>query len=638
MSITNLMSSGHTFEAHEYELKTKYLLLNSMFVIISILLPILGTLRYFTNYPIQGIINYSGALFAIAGIYILRKLQKGNYKTLTYVLFILFSFLLIYSYYNNSLMFNIDAWFIVLGLPVFLIFGFYPAINLSIVFMLTISVINYYFIQSDLQNLIYSFVPIFVSIWFIHIYETRLQHYVNLLKTSNHSLEETVHQRTKVLEDQRNILDHQAHYDALTNLPNRIKFQKEIQEVMYQARKTKNNFALLFIDLDQFKKINDSYGHDIGDQVIRIAASRIKKAMHKNNKLARLGGDEFTILVEAYKYTKDLEYLAQKVIQSIQEPIIIGNTTMFISCSIGVSLYPDDTILYQDMIKYADTAMYKAKELKRGQYTFYSSDMTDMAFEKVLLETSMRFALEKEDFILHFQPQVNGQTEEIIGLEALIRWNHETMGLIPPSKFIPLAEETGLIIALDQWVMKKGMVQMKKWYDLGLNPKRLSLNLSMKQLQEKDFIFIIKKTLYETKCRPEWIEFEITESHIMHNVIEVIETLEEIKNLGIGIAIDDFGTGYSSLAYLKKLPIDKLKIDRSFIIDIPDNKEDAAITNAIIGIAKSLDLMVIAEGVETQRQSTYLMQCGCRYIQGHYYHKAIPAHEIEQLLYKNQCI
>ena len=633
MSIQNLFSGGHAFHPYEHELKTKYLLLNSMFFIMSMLLLVLGTLRYYTNYPIQSSINFLAALLTILGIYLLRKLPKGNYKVLAYSLFIVFSSLLIYSYYNNPLMFNIDAWFMVLGLPMFLIFGFYITISLSILFMLTMSVINYYFIQSDLQNLVYGFVPIFVSIWFIHIYEARLQHYVNLLKRSNQTLEETVKKRTKVLEDQRNILNHQAHYDALTNLPNRVMFQKEIQEVMNHARKTKNNFALLFIDLDQFKKINDSYGHDTGDQVIRIAATRIKKAIQKNDRLARLGGDEFTILVEGYTYTKDLEYYAQKIIDTIQEPIIIGNTTMFISCSIGISLYPDDTTSYQDMIKYADTAMYKAKELKRGQYTFYSSDMTEIAFEKVLLETSMRFALEEEDFLLYYQPQINGETNELIGMEALVRWKHETMGLISPSKFIPMAEDTGLIIALDQWVMKTGMRQMKAWYDMGLNPKRLSLNLSMKQLQEKNLITVIEETLQETGCKAEWIEFEITESHIMHNVTEVIAILQQIKDLGMSISIDDFGTGYSSLAYLKRLPIDKLKIDRSFIIDIPDNKEDAAITNAIIGIANSLGLNVIAEGVETERQNTYLLQCGCKYIQGHFYHKPMPSQQLESLLH-----
>ena len=501
MFFKNLLTSGHTFKENEHELKTKYILLNSMLVMMILLLPFLGILRFFTNYPIQSIINISGALLAAVAIYGFRRLGKGNYRILAYVMFVIFSALLVYAYYNNPLMFNINAWFIVLVLPIFLVFGFYTAICLAILFMMTIAVIDVYFIQSDVQNLVYGFVPILVSVWFMHIYEALLEHYVKLLKHSNNTLEATVKKRTAILEDQRNVLDYQAHYDPLTELPNRIKFQKDIKDVMHNARKYKNNFALLFIDLDQFKKINDSYGHDVGDQVLRTLASRIRKSIDTEYKLSRLGGDEFTILVEEYPYKKDLEYLAQKVIDTIQEPIIIDKTTMFISCSIGISLYPDDTSSYQDMIKYADTAMYKAKELKQGHYTFYSSDMTEVAFEKVLLETSMRFALEKEDYILHYQPQINGETQEIIGMEALIRWNHKSMGLIPPSKFIPMAEETGLIIALDKWVMKTGMIQMKAWYDSGLNPGRLSFNLSMKLLQEKSLISIIEKTLKETGCK-----------------------------------------------------------------------------------------------------------------------------------------
>jgi len=625
MFFSNLLTSGHTFKENEHALKTKYILLNSMLIMMIILLPILGILRFYTNYPVQSMINILGTVLATLTIYGFRLLKKGNYKILAYVMFIVFSSLLVYAYYNNPLMFNINAWFIVLVLPIYLVFGFYTAICLSLLFMISVAVINFYFIQSDMQNLVYGFMPIFVSVWFMHIYEALLQHYVKLLKHSNNTLEDTVKKRTSVL-------DYQAHYDALTDLPNRIKFQKEIQGIMNNARKQQSNFALFFIDLDQFKKINDSYGHDTGDQVIRITSSRIKKIMQNHHILSRIGGDEFTILIEGYRYSKDLEFIAQKIIDTIQEPIIIDNTTMFISCSIGISLYPDDTISYQDMVKYADTAMYQAKELKRGHYKFYSSDMTEVAFEKVLLETSMRLAIEKEDFILYYQPQVNGKTQKLIGMEALIRWNHESMGLITPAKFIPIAEETGLIITLDLWMMKTGMLQIKNWYNMGLNPGTLSLNLSMKLLQEKDFISIITQLLIETGCKAKWIEFEITESHIMHNVLEVIDTLQKMKELGFSIAIDDFGTGYSSLSYLKKLPIDKLKIDRSFIIDIPYNKEDAAITNAIIAIAQSLDLMVIAEGVETERQKSYLVECGCHYIQGYYFYKPMHKSKLEMLL------
>jgi len=305
---------------------------------------------------------------------------------------------------------------------------------------------------------------------------------------------------------------------------------------------------------------------------------------------------------------------------------------MFVSCSIGISIYKKSSGDCQDFIKYADTAMYRAKENGRTNYQFYSSDMTEMAFERVFMETSMRFALDKDEFLVYYQPQVDSQSNKIIGMEALVRWNHTTMGLISPAAFIPLAEETGLILALDQWVMKTGMNQMREWYKMGYKPGRLSLNLSVKQLQHKDFISVVKNMLNETGCKAEWIEFEITESHIMHNVLEAIDTLNRIKELGISIAIDDFGTGYSSLSYLKKLPVDKLKIDRSFIIDIPDNKEDAAITNAIIAVAESLSLMVVAEGVETERQKSYLQECGCQNIQGFFYYKPMPVEKMEDVL------
>jgi diguanylate cyclase (GGDEF)-like protein len=411
-----------------------------------------------------------------------------------------------------------------------------------------------------------------------------------------------------------------------------VKLQKEVQKMIDFNKHTKINSAILFIDLDHFKNINDSFGHDTGDNVLKITASRIRGCIRKDDFLARFGGDEFVVFVNSYDSKHDLERISENIIACISKPILIDNKTMFVSCSIGISVYKESSRNYQDFIKYADTAMYKAKENGRSNYRFYSSDMTEVAFERVLMETSLRFALDKEEFLVYYQPQMDGKTNKIIGMEALVRWNHSTMGLVSPAAFIPLAEETGLIVALDQWVMKTGMKQIREWYEMGYKPGRLSLNLSVKQLQHKDFITVVKNMLHETGCKVEWIEFEITESHIMHNVLEAIDTLNRIKELGISIAIDDFGTGYSSLSYLKKLPVDKLKIDRSFIIDIPDNKEDAAITNAIIAIAKSLNLMVIAEGVETQKQKKYLISCGCRYIQGYLFYKPMPKAQMQEVL------
>lgn len=486
----------------------------------------------------------------------------------------------------------------------------------------------------------YGYVPLFLSVIFLHIYEYRFYQFTQLLTKTNNTLEQKVKEktleRTQVLENQKKQLDYQAHHDYLTELPNRVKFQKETEKNIDINKHNNVKSAILFIDLDHFKNINDSFGHVVGDNVLRITANRIRKCIRKGDFLARFGGDEFVVYINGFDENNELEKIAQHIIECISKPILADNKTMFVACSIGISVYKEHPRNYQDFIKYADTAMYKAKEAGRNNYQFYTSDMTDGAFERVLMETSMRFALEKEEFVVYYQPQIDGKTDNTIGMEALSRWNHADMGLISPATFIPLAEETGLIIALDQWVMKTSMKQMKQWYDKGYNLGRLSLNLSVKQLQHKDFITVVKNMLHETKCKAEWIEFEITESHIVNNVLEAIDTLNHIKSLGISIAIDDFGTGYSSLSYLKKLPVDKLKIDRSFIIDIPDNKEDAAITNAIIAIAKSLNLIVIAEGVETKKQKKYLLECGCRFIQGYFYYKPMIEEEMEKILNKNK--
>ena len=634
--LKNILNSGFVFTDNEYELKTKYILLNSMMFLLAISLAIVGSFRLLTSYYTQGLIDFFATSVGIVLIFLLRKLKKGQYKPVAYFMALISAALIIVSYYTSNGVININTWFIALIIPIFFILGYRIAMIMALFFMIIIAMLNLNYIQTDVINTIYGYVPLFLSVVFLHIYEYRFYEFTKVLRDSNNNLEQKVKEktleRTQVLEEQKKNLDYQAHHDYLTALPNRVKFQKEIQNIIDNRTITNNNLAILFIDLDHFKNINDSFGHDIGDQVIKITASRIRQCIRKNNTLSRFGGDEFVVLIDDYHNKNDLEAIAENLIACISKPILIENMTMFVSCSIGISMHQDDIDSYHDLIKYADTAMYKAKEKGRNNYQFYTSDMTEVAFERVLMETSMRFALEKEEFVVHYQPQVDGRSNNIIGMEALVRWNHEKMGLLSPATFIPLAEETGLIVALDQWVMKTGMTQMREWYEAGLNPGRLSLNLSVKQLQQEDFIDIVKNILNETGCKAEWIELEITESHIMHNVIEAIDTLNSIKALGVSIAIDDFGTGYSSLSYLKKLPVDKLKVDRSFIMDIPDNKEDAAITNAIIDIAKNLNLEVIAEGVETKGQKEYLLQSGCHLIQGYLYYKPMPVKEMERVL------
>ena len=288
----------------------------------------------------------------------------------------------------------------------------------------------------------------------------------------------------------------------------------------------------------------------------------------------------------------------------------IDNNVLYVSSSIGISIYPDDGVSAQNLLKYADSAMYKAKDEGRNNFQYYNSTMTELALERVEMETSLRSALKNKEFVVYYQPQVNGITNKLIGMEALVRWQHPTMDLVSPAKFIPLAESTGLIVELDRYVMRTAMTQIVQWYKEGLNPGVLAMNLAVKQLQQKDFIPMLKELMQETNCKAEWIELEVTEGQIMTHPEDAVVKLKEISDLGIELAVDDFGTGYSSLAYLKRLPIDKLKIDQAFVRDLPDDEEDAGIAKAVIALAKSLNLKVIAEGVETKEQRDFLVENG----------------------------
>ncbi len=436
----------------------------------------------------------------------------------------------------------------------------------------------------------------------------------------------------KNLRLQRDALEYQAYHDTLTGLPNRLLFMDRLDQYINKAHRNKNKVAVLFIDMDRFKEINDSLGHSFGDEVIKEVAVRIEGQIRETDTIARFGGDEFIMICNGIDNPIDIIHIVQKVLRSMDDPIIIEDHIIYVTLSIGISIYPDDTEMANDLLKNADAAMYKAKNDGRNTYRFYTEDMTEKAFARIKLESSLRQAIENEEFMLYFQPQVNAKTNRITGMETLIRWEHSSMGLIPPNEFIPIAEDTGLIIPLGIWILKKCMQQIVKWYDDGLTPGVLAINLSMLQLQQHDFIPMLEKMLLETMCKPQWLEVEITESQVMKNPEHTILTLQKISNLGIKIAIDDFGTGYSSLSYLKRLPIDRLKIDQSFIREIPNDEEDMAISKAIIALAVSLNLDVIAEGVETREQEEFLMKNGCNHIQGYLYAKPMPANEVEKIL------
>jgi len=434
------------------------------------------------------------------------------------------------------------------------------------------------------------------------------------------------------LQEQRDKLDYLAHHDVLTNLPNRVLFYDRLEQAIVYANRNDKLFALLFLDLDQFKQINDSLGHDAGDIVLQEVAKRLSSTLRKEDTLSRLGGDEFTIILKDIKDSDDVALVCQKIIDVIKEPIVIENNALHISSSIGISIYKKDSTDAKELIKFADTAMYKAKEEGRDNFQFYSKEMTARAFERVIVENALRIGIENDEFIVYFQPQYNAYDDRLIGMEALVRWQHPEMGLVPPGKFIPVAEDSGLIIELDRIVMKKAMKQFASWYEAGLNPGVLALNLAMKQLAEKDFLDVLAKTMEELNFKPEWLELEITEGDIMTNPELSIAKLNKIHDAGIELAIDDFGTGYSSLSYLRRLPLDKLKIDQSFVRDVLESDDDAAIVQAIISLGKSLNMRLIAEGVEILQQKEFLMRYGCENIQGYFYSKPIPAQEVEKLL------
>ena len=434
------------------------------------------------------------------------------------------------------------------------------------------------------------------------------------------------------IERQQNELKHLAQHDTLTGLPNRLLFNDRLIQAMNKAQRSHTTMALFFIDLDRFKEINDSLGHEVGDLVLQEVTQRIIKSTRLDDKLARLGGDEFTVIIEGLDKGEDASYLAQKIVTILAQPISINGTKLYVTSSIGISLYPDDGDSASELLKYADSAMYKAKDEGRNNYQFYKREMTELALERIIMEASLRDAIKNEEFVVYYQPQVNAKENRLIGMEALVRWKHPTLGLIPPNKFIPLAEVTGLIVELDRYVMKTAMNQLSLWQKKGYKPGKLALNLAIKQLRQKDFVKMFTTLIQTTHCQAECLELEITESQIMTNPEAAIKSLKELSALNIELAIDDFGTGYSSLSYLKKLPINKLKIDQSFVKNLPYDDEDASIAKAVIALAQSLKLRLIAEGVETLEQKEFLVQNGCNNIQGYFYSKPIPADEFENLL------
>ena len=428
------------------------------------------------------------------------------------------------------------------------------------------------------------------------------------------------------------IISYQIHYDSLTGLPNRKYLYEYLREVLEKLEDEKQKFAVLFLDIDRFKLINDSLGHTIGDLLLKAVGDRLKTLLRQDDLLVRLGGDEFAIIAKVIDSTDAVVQIAESIIQALTLPFSCGGHQLHITTSVGGSIYPDHNTEVEGLIHNADMAMYRAKEEGRNCFKFYIPNMQEQSFQRLLMENNLRRALENEELETYYQPQIDVNTGKIVGLEVLLRWHHAALGSISPSEFIPLAEETGLIIPIGNWVLRHSCLQAIAWLDVGLPPIQISVNLSIKQLQHKDFLVSLKQILNETDFDPHYLELEITEGIMMDSIEEKIILLEQFHEMGIKLSIDDFGTGYSSLSYLKNLPIDTLKIDRTFIEYINHNQQDQAIVTSLINLSHSLNLIVIAEGAETSEQVDLLRSLGCDQVQGYFFYKALPAEQIEGLL------
>lgn len=423
-----------------------------------------------------------------------------------------------------------------------------------------------------------------------------------------------------------------ANYDALTGLPNRVLFIDRLSHSLRMAQRSSGLVGVLYLDLDNFKDVNDSLGHNAGDTLLRTVADRLTQAVRTSDTVARLAGDEFTLILTNLEHRDDAAVAARKILEQLSQPLEVAEQALQIRASVGISVFPVDGTDSEELLRNADMSMYLAKQTGGSHYEFYRSEIGEKKAERLELLKALRRALEQREFVLHYQPQVELATGHIVGVEALLRWQCPERGLVSPEQFIPLAEESGLVVPLGEWVLRKACAQARIWRDTGYPPLRVAVNFSACQFRQKNLVDLVKTVLDENELPPECLEVEITESTLMQDTTASLKTLQELRACGISISLDDFGTGYSSLSYLKRFPVDALKIDRSFVRDIPQDTDDVAINSAIIAMAAKLNIRVIAEGVETLEQLNFLRTEGCAMVQGYYLQRPASAQDLALIL------
>jgi diguanylate cyclase (GGDEF)-like protein len=426
-------------------------------------------------------------------------------------------------------------------------------------------------------------------------------------------------------------LRHQATHDELTGLANRALLQDRLEQSIHYANRSRRLVAVLLLDLDRFKVINDSLGHGFGDELLCSVARRLEQTIREADTVARMGGDEFAILLAEVADVEDVGLVARKILEQLTQPYLIEGREVTVTASLGISIYPQDGTDAQTLQRNADVAMYRAKE-EGNSFRFYTPEMNQRVMETLELEADLRRALDRGELLLHYQPKVNLTTGRIAGAEALLRWQHPLRGLVPPARFIPLAEETGLILPIGEWVLATACAQIRAWQDQGVAAVPVAVNLSARQFRRAVLGETIQRILRECRVAPRLLELELTESMIMQDSEAAAATMQQLKALGVTLALDDFGTGYSSLNYLRRFPVDCLKIDRSFISDVATDASAAAVATSIVAIAHSLGLNALAEGVETAEQLDFLVKCGCDSLQGYYFSRPLPAPEFTALL------